>query len=50
MMACVHGADTERAFLAALEKATTFSKTTHHLELLDADGEVVARFEATELQ
>jgi len=50
MMACSHGADTERAFLAALGKATTFRKTTHHLELLDADGEVVARFEATELQ
>ena len=50
MMACVHGADTERAFLAALGKATTFRKTTHNLEFVDADGGVLLRFEARYLE
>jgi len=50
MMACAHGADTERAFLAALGKATGFFKTAHHFEFVDADGGMLLRFEATELQ
>ncbi len=45
-MACIPGGDTERAFLAALKKATSFHKTAHHLEFLDAEGTMVARFEA----
>lgn len=50
MMACVHGGDVERAFLAALERATGFHKTAHHLELLDAEGTMVVRFEASLLE
>ena len=50
MMACTPGGDTERAFLAALERATGFRKTAHHLELHDAEGAVVARFEARLLE
>ena len=50
MMACVHGADMERAFLTALEKAAGFFKTAHHLEFVDADGGVLLRFEARYLE
>ncbi len=50
MMACTPGGDTERAFLAALERATGFRKKAHHLELHDAEGAVVARFEARLLE
>jgi heat shock protein HslJ len=50
MMACAHGADTERAFLAALEKTAGFFKTAHHLELIDADGGLLLRFEARYLE
>jgi copper homeostasis protein (lipoprotein) len=50
MMACPDVRDVDLAMMAALEKATSFRKTAHHLELFDADGTVVARFEATELQ
>ncbi len=50
MMACAHGADMERAFLAALEKAAGFFKTAHHLEFVDGEGAVVARFEARYLE
>ena len=49
-MACIPGGDTERAFLAALGKVTSFHKTAHHLELLDADGTIVTRFEARDLE
>ena len=50
MMACQDVRDVDLALMAALEKATSFRKTAHHLELLDADGSLVARFEARELQ
>jgi copper homeostasis protein (lipoprotein) len=50
MMACADGKDADRALLAALETAETFRKTAHHLELVDGEGNVVARFEARELQ
>ena len=49
-MACIPGGDTERAFLAAFEKVTAFQKTAHHLELLDGEGNLVARFEARNLE
>jgi heat shock protein HslJ len=49
-MACLESKDVDEALLASLETATSFRKTSHHLELLDADGSVVARFEARELQ
>ena len=49
-MACIPGGDTERAFLATLGNVTGFHKTAHHLELLDADGTIIARFEARDLE
>jgi copper homeostasis protein (lipoprotein) len=50
MMACPDGEDVDFALMAALEQAVSFRKTAHHLELLDAGGAMVARFEARELQ
>jgi copper homeostasis protein (lipoprotein) len=50
MMACPDGEDVDLALVAALEKAATFQKTPHHLELFDTDGQSLARFEARELQ
>jgi copper homeostasis protein (lipoprotein) len=50
MMACPEGEDVDLALVAALEKAATFQKTPHHLELFDTDGKSLARFEARELQ
>ncbi|MCW8985015.1 MAG: META domain-containing protein, partial [Thermoanaerobaculales bacterium] len=49
-MACLESKDVDLALMAALEKAASFRKTAHHVELLDADGSTVARFEARELQ
>jgi copper homeostasis protein (lipoprotein) len=49
-MACIPGGDTERAFLATLEKVTNFHKEAHHLELIDADGGLLLRFEARSLE
>ena len=49
-MACIPGGNMERAFLAALEKVTGLDKTAHHLEFLDAEGTMVARFEARDLE
>jgi copper homeostasis protein (lipoprotein) len=49
-MACLESKDVDLALMTALEKATSFRKTAHHVELLDADGAMVARFEARELQ
>jgi heat shock protein HslJ len=46
MMACPDGMDTEKAFLAALSQAKRAKITRQHLELFDASGNVVARFEA----
>jgi copper homeostasis protein (lipoprotein) len=49
MMACQGGVDVDLALVAALEKAETFRKTAHHLELVDSNGNMVARFETREL-
>ena len=49
-MACLESTDVDQALLASLETATSFRKTAHHLEFLDAQGSMVARFEARELQ
>jgi hypothetical protein len=50
MMACPGAPNVDLALVAALEKAEAFRRSAHHLELLDGDGNVVARFEARELQ
>ena len=50
MMACPGGTDVDLALSAALEKTTSYRTTAHHLELLDSEGTIVARFEARELQ
>jgi putative lipoprotein len=49
MMACVGGMDTERAFLDALQQVARARVTQQHLELLDASGTVLGRFEAVHL-
>jgi putative lipoprotein len=46
MMACPEGMDTEKAFFKALTEAKTWKITEPQLELFDAGGSVVARFEA----
>jgi copper homeostasis protein (lipoprotein) len=46
MLACVEGADTERAFLQALERVSTWRIIGEHLDFLSSAGELVARFEA----
>ena len=50
MMACQGAPNVDLAMMAALEKAASFRRTAHHLELLDGEGNMVARFEARELQ
>jgi len=49
-MACLESKDVDEALLASLETATSFRKMAHHLEFFNAEGSVVARFEARELQ
>jgi copper homeostasis protein (lipoprotein) len=46
MMACAEGADTERAFSAALADARSWRLIGEHLDLFDGAGDLVARFEA----
>ncbi|HJY78068.1 MAG TPA: META domain-containing protein [Burkholderiales bacterium] len=46
MMACQESMETERAFLQALGKAQTALVREQQLELLDAAGNTLARFEA----
>jgi heat shock protein HslJ len=46
LMACAAGLDTEKAFLHALEQVRTWKAPGQQLELDDADGHPVARFEA----
>ena len=46
-MACADGMETEKAFLGALTKVKSFRIEEQSLELLDADGNVLAPFEAT---
>jgi heat shock protein HslJ len=50
LMACPVGMDVERAFLDVLPKVTGARVRQQHLELLGADGSVVARFEAVHLR
>jgi heat shock protein HslJ len=50
MMACPHGMDTENLFLAALDRVSRARVSGQRLELLDASGSVVARFEAVHLR
>jgi copper homeostasis protein (lipoprotein) len=45
-MACVEGEDTEKSFLDALEQVKTWKIVGEHLELFDASGTLLARFEA----
>ena len=46
MMACADGADTEREFSAALANARSWRMIGEHLDLFDGTGDLVARFEA----
>lgn len=50
MRACPSGMDTERAFLQALERVATWRIAGERLELRDAGGAVVARFESVYLK
>lgn len=45
MMACMKGMETEKAFLKALGQVSGWRITGQQLELLDASGSVLARFE-----
>jgi heat shock protein HslJ len=50
MMACLEGGETERAFLDALGRVTGWGMAGQQLELMDASGGVVARFEARQME
>jgi heat shock protein HslJ len=50
MMACPEGMDTERAFLVALPKVASARIHQQQLELLDANRNVLARFQAVHLR
>jgi len=50
MMACPEGMDTEKAFLHAIEEVKTWKVTQRKLELFDAGGNAVARFEARDVK
>jgi putative lipoprotein len=50
MMACLHGMDTERAFVLALNKVETWKITGKHLDLYDKSGGLLAKFEANALR
>jgi len=50
LRACLQGMETETAFARALNSAVQLRVSAHHLELLDADGTMVARLEARELR
>ena len=50
MMACVDGMDTEKAFLDALGQVNKWKITGQHLELFDAAGKLVVRFEARHMK
>jgi heat shock protein HslJ len=49
-MACVQGMETENAFLEALGKVAKWKIIGQHLELFDASGKLVARFEARHMK
>jgi len=49
-MACVAGMEQEQRFLQSIEKVERYRVRASHLELLDAGGAVIARFEAVALR
>ena len=49
-MACAEGMDTEQQFLAVLEQVKTWKIAGRHLQLFDASGSLLTRFEARDLQ
>ncbi len=49
-MACLQGADTEKTFLDALMKVQTWKIKGEHLEVFDAGGNRLARFESRYLK
>ena len=49
-MACMHGMETETAFLAALEEVRTWKTAGQQLELFDSGGKLLARFTAVALK
>jgi copper homeostasis protein (lipoprotein) len=49
-MACVEGDETELALLAALERARRWRLIGRHLDLLDDAGNLLARFEARDVE
>jgi putative lipoprotein len=50
MMACLHGGETEDAFVKALDQVREWQVSGTTLRLLDADRHVVARFVAAQSQ
>jgi heat shock protein HslJ len=50
MMACAKGMDTEKAFLDMLQRVGRWKITGQQLELLDASGYTLARFEARSIK
>jgi heat shock protein HslJ len=50
MMACVEGMETEQAFLKALGQVSGWSITGRQLELKDAAGQVLARFDGRHME
>jgi copper homeostasis protein (lipoprotein) len=50
MMACPTGMETERAFPAALRQVSTAKITRQHLDVFDASGKFLARFEARHMK
>jgi putative lipoprotein len=50
MMACPEGMETEKAFLEALKQVRRWQIAGQQLELFDAAGNAVARFEARHMQ
>lgn len=50
MMACVAGMDTEKEYLETLPQVRTWKVLGQHLELFDAAGTMLARFEARALR
>jgi putative lipoprotein len=50
MMACADTMDSEKAFLSALQQAARARIREQHLDLLDASGSVLARFQAVHLR
>ncbi|MBS1798432.1 MAG: YbaY family lipoprotein [Acidobacteria bacterium] len=50
MMACLHGMDTEQAFVVALNRVKTWKIAGKHLEMYGKRGRTLAKFEATALK